>query len=327
MVKRVGLVAALALAVGACAGPSAPLEIGSKEIPVDITLGDQGQTPPPRPLGANPSPLAFPGFIQPPIPRPQPGLTEPHPGVGACPLADPLDAALLVARRSAPALPAQGAYRFRNQGSFTVDGVETAYPPTTKRTVVDPRPIDAEGNFEFGVRISLIDETTTTTYRVLNGGTLPDRGIYIVRVITERASGTDSFVPHQPILLLPFPPPELGTNLEDEIDDARGDTYRSSGTDPLTSTTMILEARLAGKARVDACGEWIDAFDVEVITGRIVGPSKQITFTGRYAVAPQYGGLIVEDDIQMEGTQDFVPVASANRARINRVPRDPQPAT
>lgn len=308
------------LALTACAGPASPLEVGSKAIPADVTLGDTAL--PPRPTGQNPGSFGFPGFIQPPIPRPRPGVSPPIPRAKACPIANPLDASLLVARAEAPLAPAPATYTFRNDGAFTLDGVTMDYPRTTERAISAARALPGD-TYEFDVTIGLAGETTTTTYRVVNDVESLERGIFIARVATERADGADSFVPDRPIMLMPFPPPELGTNLEDELAAIIGDSYRSSGTDPLTQTTMLLEARITGKTRVDACGEWIDAFDIEVVTGRIIGPSKQIAFAGSYAVAPQYGGLVVEDDIDMTGTQDFVEVASDLRARINRVPRAP----
>ena len=321
MTTRASLIACLLAAVS-CA-PSAPLEIGSKEIPVNITLGEQASVA--RPPALNPAPAAFPGFIQPPIPRVEPGLVPPPVEPGACPIANPLDAAELVARATAPLEPRPGTYAFRNTGEFTVgDAVPVPYPEISQRRVRAIRAIEGESNYEFDVSIPVADETTTTTYRVLNSGDTPDRGIYIARVVTERSDGADAFVPTPPVLLMPFPPPEVGTNLEDELSEVIGENYRSSGTDPISQTTMILEAKIDGKVRVDACGEWIDAFDIVVLDGRIVGPAKQVAFTGRYAIAPQYGALVVEDDIELNGTDNFERVSSVLRARINRVPREPE---
>lgn len=327
LIRWASLPAVLALALSACAGPRAPLQIDSKGIPVDIVLGEQDR--PSYPPNLNPGPVGFPGFLGPPIPRPKPGVQPPSPAPSeACPRANVFDSPLLVARLAAPEPPVEAAYSFRNEGSFQVGpGAPSAYPPITRRTVSEVRPIAGEDNFEFDVSIRLVDDTTTTTYRVLNSGTTPDRGVFIARIITERSDGTDAFVPTTPIKLLPFPGPEAGTNLEDETEALVGREYRSSGTDPITQTTMFLEARIAAsKARVDACGDWVDGFEVEVLQGRIVGPTKQIDFTGRYVIAPQYGGLVVEDQIEMEGREGLEQLSSTNRARINVVPRDPAAA-
>jgi hypothetical protein len=323
MKTRATMLLTLAMAGAACA-PSAPLEVGSRQIPVDITLGNQSGEVPPRPPGLNPAPIGLPGFIQPPVPRLQPGDVPPPIKTGPCPIANPLDAAELVARQSAKFPPVETTYRFRNQGSFTVgDAVPVPYPDISERTVTNVRTIEGEDNYEFDVAIGLANQETTTTYRVLNSGDTLDRGVFIVAIVTQRSDGADAFIPEPPILLMPFPPPEFGTNLEDELDDVAGPTYRSSGTDPISQTTMILEAQIESKVRVDACGRWIDAFDIEVLTGRIIGPDKQIEFTGRYAIATQYGALVVEDDIRITGTDRFEDVESRNRARITRLPKEP----
>lgn len=321
MRTRVILPAALALLAASCA-PSAPLEVGSKQIPVDITLG---RSPAARPPALNPSPGGFPGFLQPPVPRLEPGVVPPAPEPDPCPVANPNDAAHLVARQTAPLPPVEQTYAYRNQGSFQIgDATRTAYPPVTERTVTGVTALEENSNYEFGVAITLAGETTTTTYRVLNSGQTPERGVYIVSIVTERADGADAFIPEPPILLMPFPPPELGTNLEDELAGVTGPTYRSSGTDPISQTTMVLEAQITGKVGVDACGEWIDAFDIQIVSGRIVGPSKQITFTGRYRIATQYGALVVADDIELSGMDNFEEISSTNRAHIARVPAEPR---
>jgi len=87
----------------------------------------------------------------------------------------------------------------------------------------------------------------------------------------------------------------------------------------------VLEARIGDtKTRVDACGEWVDAWDIEVLDGRILGPRQQLSFTGSYAIATQYGALVVGDEIEISGTEDLQTVHSRKRARINRVPAEPR---
>lgn len=324
-IRTSAIVATLALMGVACSGPADRIEVGSKDVPVDIVLGAPRQIVPAQPPGSDPI-GGFPGFISPPIPRPEPGAPPPPaPPPKPCPIADPLSAAKLVAREAAPIPPREGTYTYRNKGTLKVGaGAATAYPPAQLRTVRNIR-TTGEGSYEFDVVAVLAGAATTTTYRVLNTGLTPDRGVYIVAIVTERADGrTEAFTPDQPLLLMPFPSPEYGTNLEDEVDRQRGSGYRSSGTDPLSQTTLVVEAKIVGKARANACGEWVDAFDVEVTMGKIVGPTKNIDFTGHYLVATQYGGLIVEDNLTFAGTDNLEPIESRNRATINSVPREPR---
>lgn len=324
--RRTVVAVVCAMAATACAGPGRSLEVGVKDVPVDIVLGAPQQSPVSPPLGAGPI-TGFPGFIAPPAPDPgdHGGWVINDPPASACPIGNPLDAAQLVARKEAPLPPVEQTYAYRNQGTLKVgDGATTVYPKAEKRTVSTVRKITA-GTYEFDVAADLLGTVTTTTYRVINDGATPDRGAYIAGIVTRRADGSaEAFTPDRPLLLLPFPPPEYGTNLEDEIDRQRGTSYTSSGTDPLSQTTMLVEARVVGKERVDACGEWVDAFDVEVTNGRIVGPTKNITFTGHFLVATQYGGLVVEDNLHFVGTDGSKGYESKNRSRINVVPRAPR---
>lgn len=322
-VRTIGTIASIALLTTACAGPRDSVEIGSKDIAVDIVLGDQRPTPPPLPPGSGPV-GGFPGFIGPPVPRPEPGAPPPPPPPPeACPIADPNGASKLVALKRAPRPPVPATYRFRNEGAFTLgEGVEITYPPEQTRTVENVTV--TSGGYDFDVAATLAGITTTTTYRVINDSPLPDRGIYLIQIVTRFPNGdAEAFTPDRGLLLMPFPPPEFGTNLEDEIDRQRGADYRSTGTDPISQTTMVLHARIVGKDRANACGEWVDAYDIEVEEGKIVGPTKNIDFTGHYLIAPQYGALVVRDDLTFTGTEDFELFESSNVATINAVPLEP----
>lgn len=322
-VRTICAVASITLLATGCAGPRNTIEIGSKDIPVDIVLGDQRLAPPPLPPGAGPSD-GFPGFLGPPAPRPDPGAPPtPAPPPEACPAADPLGAARLVAMKRAPLPPVPATYVFRNAGSFTIgDAAPISYPPEQTRTVANITPTTT--GFEFDVAAELAGETTTSRYRVVNDSQLPDRGIYLIQTVKRYANGdVEAFTPDQGLMLMPFPPPEFGTNLEDELDRQRGSDYRSTGTDPISQTTMILRARIVGKDRANACGEWVDAYDIEVLEGKIVSPTQNIDFTGHYLIAPQYGGLVVKDDLSFTGTDDLEPYENRNTATINDVPRGP----
>ncbi|GAC1422256.1 MAG: hypothetical protein NVSMB57_15520 [Actinomycetota bacterium] len=217
-------------------------------------------------------------------------------------------------------------YQYRNKGTLLDNGTgnDIPFPPQQTRTVQNVKDIGS-GNYEFDVATLLLDVTTTTTFRVVNGGTTPDRGIYIVQVVSKFADArTEAFTPDQPILLMKFPPQEFGTNLEDSLNRQKGSAYESTGTDPLSQTTMLLQATIVGKQRVNACGTWVDSYDVQVLTGKILSPTKNIDFKGHFYVAPQYGGLIVQDDLTFQGTDGTRHVRNSNVSSINIVPHDPR---
>ncbi|HVE92499.1 MAG TPA: hypothetical protein VNE62_09415 [Actinomycetota bacterium] len=322
--RLLALAAAGALLASGCA--KSDFRVGTREFAQDIILGDQSKSPAPAPVpGSNPVPVGFPSFLQPVPPRvltpgALPVATRPPKLRGPCPAADPNDAALLAAGNRSPLPPKAGSYTFRNApGGFTQTGAaRTALPELSRRTVSDIR--QGGQSFEYDVAETLGDATTTNRFEVRNDGPTPERGLYLVRT----TSGRDVFQPRPRILIMPFPPPEFGTNLEDEAAQTAGPTFRSAGTDPEHQVTMALEGRLnPEKDRVDACGEWVDAINVVITSGRIVAPGKDVTFKGRYGVATQYGGLIVRDEIEQSGTEGLTPVSRKNTATIAEVPREP----
>lgn len=328
----------LALAVcmvllASCGGPRTPLDVGAKEFPANILLGKRAAdiALPPPPARSNTDLSFFPGFLQPPIPRAQPGEVPPVDAVSDCPVADPNGPSDLAAFNRAPKPPVPATYVYRNSGGFEIAGGEKGpYPPSSTRTVKNVRMLGAE-EYEYDLEIFEGGRTTTTTYRVISTPSNPRRGIYLVQVVAPGSRGTDHFRPDPPILLMPFPPPEFGTNLEDETSQSTQGQYRTSGTDPLTQTTMVLEARISPespKLRADACGEWVDGWDIEVTFGRIVSNGiqgvKDISFTGHFSLATQYGGLVVRDQIVMSGRDGVDEITSAKISTINSVPLAPK---
>lgn len=309
-----------------CSGPQTPIEISTKEIPVDIVLGEQNKKElPAPPPGVNLTPIGFPGFIEPPPPRrgPQnPGFVPP-PKAGPCPVANPADPADRPAQASAFKPPVPEPYAYRNQGYYETAGLgKIQYPEEIVRTVQNVVPGDA-GNYDFQVSIMLGDQLTTTSYRVINDVSQVERGVYMTQVVSPGPKGFDSFTPSPPILLMPFPGREFGTNLEDETARLVGRKYRSSGTDASQQTSMVLEAQIDSKLLIDACGHWVDSWDIEVTNGQIIGPGRSLNFTGHYYLATQYGALIVRDDLVFMGSDGADKVTIKNVATINRVPREP----
>ncbi|MCA1840283.1 MAG: hypothetical protein ABR507_02320 [Actinomycetota bacterium] len=308
--------------LSAC-GPHIPVEIGTKEVAVDIVLGEQNKAEPPLgPSNINLSPLGFPGFIEPAIPRFGTGFVPPAPPP-ACPVADPQAPAELVAFDSAKKPPLDAVYPYRNSGFFRTQGKGTSdYPPQITRRVHDVVPA-SNGDYDFMVSIGLGGTETTTSYHVTNNPDSVNRGVFMTQVVTPRENGFDSFTPSPPITLMPFPAREFGTNLEDETNSLVGRKYRSSGSDASQGTSMVLEAQVDGKSLIDACGHHLDAWDIEVTTGQIVGPGKDLQFTGHYFLATEYGALVVKDDLRFSGTDGLDSVTINNISTIDVLPKEP----
>lgn len=354
--------AVLLLATG-CAGPVAPLEIGMNTRAVNLLLGERltvvTQGPPPVvPVGvAPPLPPSSPGdlsVLPPPPPQPPlelPPILPPDIPPGPCPAAAP-DAALLnLATRTITLPPAPAKYTYRTTGGVFAakpDPSNTKFPlafnvatlpQTTTREVTNVEREVGTKSYLYDV-VTTMDVMTgtgkktqkksTATYRIVpewtpasppqqiddNDGLLGARskpGLYLMRV--DSPSGT--FVVPEPGLKLVELPIQLNAS------------FQTAGTDG--STTMSYTSTVnRDQPKVDACGELIDAFQID-LKGTISQPSRQTdgviigNFTASYAIAPQFGGLIVQEATDVTSDANGVPLAKRTlNATINRVPEKPK---
>lgn len=298
-----------ALMAGAC-GPDVPLEVAVRDYSTDIVYGEQTRpsSPPPIP-GANPDP-GFPGFIVPPPParlapaEPEPGSVPAPPA--ACPADDPLDFPDQAASRTVSAPPAAGIYTFRQQGAVRVgERAPQPLPATSEREVVNAAA--TSGDLAFDVRIEASGETTTTSYAVRQATGDPGvDGVFLTRVVTRRAGGgVDEFSPARGVRLLALPA-------------AAGVSWRDVGTDPIRATSMVVEGTVVDKARVNACGTPLDAWTVKV-TGRLLGPAKDLAINATYQIGTQFGGFVIADDVAIAGADGGVRVELRSTAVVNNI--------
>lgn len=312
-----------------CAGPDRPLSVGFREVPSDVVLGAQSS---PTPVAPAPAPSLPPGLVLPPppsvvaLPPPTfevrdpetpPAPPAPAPTQKPCEVADPLQAPAVEAPSSIPAPPAEAAYLFRNVGSFEVSGADArrgTFPATSLRTV-DLQDVSEDGSqFTFSVAETLGDITTTTTYGVdqaatpLPGSPASGRGIYLLRVESSRGDGSRTVFSPAPSLPLATLPLERGAVVE------------ARGVDPLTATTMSFTSTVTGKERVDACGEPLDSWTLDLTDGQLVSPTQDLEFSSTYAVGTQYGGLLLQERTAFAGTDDGAGVSRTNTSTISQVP-------
>ena len=146
----------------------------------------------------------------------------------------------------------------------------------------------------FRVRTDAINQATTGGVPVISGPRAgePDRGISLVKIesIDNKGEVVAAFNPTTPILYLPLPV-------------SSGEQFQSTGIDPRTGQTIIHEATVLGRERVDACGELVDGWAVEArqtTTNGDAGPAAQVTY--RYILATQYGGMMVSERLKYETT-------------------------
>lgn len=313
------LLALLAVAASAC-GPETPVEVGVKDYSTDIVYGAQNKPAPPTPIpAANPNP-GFPSFIVPPPPAPSassassaPPLPPPT-AVIACPEDDPFSFPAQPATGDVPVLPVAGTYSFRQQGTITVGDAEAQQlPPTSDRVL---RNVSGEPGIDvtYDVEITSFGETTTTSYAVRQTTGDPSLdGIYITRIVTQRADGSvDEFSPLNGVRLLALP---VGPAV----------SWSDVGTDPLRATSMVVQGEVVDKGRVNACGTVLDSWTVEV-TGQLLGPGKDLALTATYQVGTQLGGIVLADHIRLSGTDGGMSVELESISTINDPVPHPLPA-
>lgn len=327
MVKhRVRLIVAVALAAltAGCGAPERPLRLGFKEVPSDVVLGDQKA---PVAQATAPDSRQDPLFPLPPsvVALPPPRFDDVRrpvvvpPPAPSCPTADPLQAPAREAPTTIDSPPADAVYLFRNSGTFDVSGARPrrgSFPPDSYRTVKTIFRSDDGRVFDFSVAEVITGITTTTTYRVVKSddlGTAPsgtaEAGIYIRQVESTTADGgAASFTPTPELRLAALPL-------------VRGARVESRGVDPTTATAMSFAATVTGKARVDACGEPLDSFTVELTDGRLLAPDQDLQFAATYALGTQFGGLVLRDTVAFTGTDGDAGVSRKKTSTISQVPR------
>lgn len=332
------LVAAL---LAACAGPRIPLEVDVKEFPTDVILGAQLAVAPPPPPAVNPIPLT--PLIGPPPVAVVPGLTARPPN--PCPSAHPFDAPKVEVGNRAQAPPPPASYMYRNNGDFEAPG---ATPPKGRLPDAVTRSIKDQTKETSQYFFTAVDDfgpiKTETRYQVITESAIPaQQGIYIVSIQNLLINGsTDRFAPNPAIKIFEFPA-------------QNGTSWRSTGTDPTTGISWTVQARVGvkipdgddidtlpdrqDKARVDACGEPIDAWYVTIggpgqdpndpdepdpAGALISGPDRQLRFKALYAIGLQFGGFIVYEKTEMTGILAAMGLRITNEAIINKVPGLPQ---
>ena len=325
--KRLSLLVATAALLAGCGGPDRTLDVDFKEVPSNVVLGAQssptplapvvGPTTAPVPLVALPPPPSVVTLPPPPFAVPQPGQTfrppPPPPAEVPCPVVDPLKAPAVEAPSTVSTRPVAAAYLFRNTGTFEVSGADArrgTFPKVSLRTVSGA--LEGQNGFLFEVAETLGDITTTTVYDVVLRqpiGSPFAPGVYIVRVTSRGADGQQSVfepVPELPLAAFPL---------------TRGQKVDARGVDPRTGTAMSFTSTVTGKARVDACGEPLDSWTLDLTNGRLVSPTQDLEFTATYSVGTQFGGLILQDTVAFAGTDGDAGISRTKTSRIAQVPR------
>lgn len=327
--RRIGVsLALIACLTAACAGPKSPLNVGIKEVPGDVALGG----PPPLEVRVVPiPPVSLPirprtisEFVAPKVAQAQ---ASPQP----CPTADPRLAPVDEAFNTATLPPRAGAYLFRTEGSFDLSGPNAArgnFPELSPHLVKNVYQVTKPGDlqpswFRFDVEASMSPiATTTTTFNLV-----PERpnasaaaGLYIARVRTVFGDGSEEdFRPNFPgLLLLPFPA-------------LAGQEWTAQGADPRSGMAMVFHGRVEPKARVDACGVPLDSIPVHLDgdfgplgeKGVGISPLHSVQFVSDYSIGTQFGGLILQESVEIDREFSNARLHQGYVGIINRRPELP----
>lgn len=99
-----------------------------------------------------------------------------------------------------------------------------------------------------------------------------------------------------------------------------GEAYDVTNSDGTTSISYRTTIR--PKQHVHACGVAIDTYTIELSRGRIVyaDAGEAVEFTAVYQIAPQFGGLFVEESTKVTGTRGATPIERTFTATTTTAP-------
>ncbi len=334
--SRTAVVAmALALLLGACVQQKEP-KVGITKVEANLVFGVK--LPPPAVTPPNQN-IDEPIVVSQPLPSftPGPQLNLPPPlttGDPDCPTAAPTASAKDASDVNITGKPLIGIVKWKKSGEQRQVGAPTNQPgvkitgferrllrnfiqvnPTTSTfEMVQVETAKTAIISRFQVRTDGLNQSTTGGVPVLSGPRVgePDRGVALIALEQVDANGAviSSFAPPRGVLYLPLPV-------------ASGEAYQSVGVDPRSGQTIVHNATVLGRERVDACGDLVDGWAVEATqtssNGR-GGPGTEVAY--RYIIAPQYGGMIIFEQLKYTaGT-----VENDLRFNLGQLVPDPLPA-
>jgi hypothetical protein len=211
---------------------------------------------------------------------------------------------------SVPGPPKAGSYKWQVATSEAVPGSKynitvkkyvTYYIDNVSKVTRTPNPAGGDtSTFTFDV-VSPGQQggTVTTTYQVKENAVqvagsagnvgqtqhagAPDRGVSLAKVIDRDGAGkvTATFTPNPSVLLFP-------------LDVQAPESFQAAGVDPTTGATFTNNATVTGQVkRVNACGQLVDGWDVTGSQTFSGSGSGSASASVEYAVATQYGGLLI----------------------------------
>lgn len=224
----------------------------------------------------------------------------------ACPSASRTAAAPEEAPTNARGVPTEGAYNWKYDGTqevASIKGLKFKISGFERRTV---RAIGKISDTEFRFTTFQSDLQTkdivATRYKVKTEAAAarapqtttragePDRGMAIERIdhFDPRTGNTkDTFVPNPPVLLVPLPI-------------LVGEEFQSLGVDPVTRERLQVQGVVKNRQFVDACGELIDGWTVEMNQTSTSPEGVEKTRKYTMIVATQKGAIPIGEFVEAE---------------------------
>lgn len=183
-------------------------------------------------------------------------------------------------------------YRVTNPSKVTTTSLPAGQGTSTSFTYDEVEPLADGGSLTYGFEVvnnapgqQQVDaegETATTIVGV-------NDGVSITSEVERNAKGqvTGTFVPSTPVTILPLPV-------------VPGAKFQSTGTDPTTGQSLTVDGQIQTTDRVPGCGIYAAGWKVVATEGVSRGAGAPGEATDTYSVAPQYGGLVVEDSTASE---------------------------
>lgn len=305
-----------AVSATGCSGPQQRLDFGGKAVPINVAFGkpptDRKATPVPGTvLQPVPGGIGVVPFAPGTVPAGS-GGSVPVPSAGAaldpCPAQDPFKfprrEATNVVEQDVP----EGQFPFRISGSYTQNGKKTQYSQTVYETV-KRLASDPAGRKRFSVHDSLLGIAYTATYVVTPPPDPNVAGEIGLESMVEQGGDNASFTPAKPLRL-------LQTRAE------KGVTWTDATSDPLSATSATVSGVITDKARINACGQPVEAWKAQV-SQRLISQNQDITSTRTLYFGTGYGGLLVGEHNSYSGTARGDTVSGESTTLINVDPGAP----
>lgn len=319
MRRTTALLAGMAFLGTACISQDDP-SLTVQAMSTDVAFGVEVPEPAGEPVAAPAEPLpatASDGGFEPPAIRPRgdlgssdfgspPGLPSlPVTPPQECPSAPPTAAAEEPASENVLRTPTEGVYRWKREGKQSIitaagQPVEVAIGGFEKRIVRNVVET-GETSFTFDVVRPLLNrsavsittygvETEPTQYQpggvpVIDAprGNEPEGGLTLKKIVIQEEDGSEtSFNPSVGLLYIGLPV-------------VPSERFTSSAVDGRSGQSIVHEAKVLGRDRIDACGDLVDGWRVEATQNR-TDAAGEVSFD--YLVAPQLGGLLIREEIE-----------------------------